>query len=94
MRPPLSPDARVLRQKQLAYAAVIHNGAFTIGLAQENEPGYWPTPQHGTFLNYDQAAVKAHELNTARGLTPADAARIIGSSMFPQNRRPNRPNRP
>lgn len=69
-----------------AFAAIVdaRDRAFTLGLAQENQPGYWPQPQHGTFATYAAAAEKAQELNARLfHLTPEDAAVIVASSMFP-----------
>lgn len=81
-----------IRHKQLAYAAVLDRGVFSIGLAQQNQPGYWPTPQHGQFRTYNEAAARAHELNQARGLSAEQAALIVASSMRAQHvprRQPN-----
>lgn len=84
MTPPL------LRHKQLAYAAVLDRGAFSIGLAQKDQPGYWPTPQHGQFRTYNEAAARAHVLNEARGLSAEEAALIVASSMRAQHGKPRR----
>lgn len=81
-----------LRHNQLAYAAVYDRGAgaFSLGLAQKDQPGYWPTPQHGVFRTYNEAAVRAHELNQARGLSAEEAALIVASSMRARHGKPRR----
>jgi hypothetical protein len=54
---------------------------FGIGLAQENDPGYWPQPGFGSFPTWSEASDKARRLNTTQGLTDAEAAQIVASSM-------------
>lgn len=70
-----------------AYGAVIHGRAFSVGLAEENEPGFWPMPSLGIFPSYELASAKARELNVARGMTVEEGLRIVTSSMAAQNRR-------
>lgn len=84
MTPPL------LRHKQLAYAAVLDRGAFSLGLTQKDQPGYWPAPHYGQFRTYKEATARADELNQARGLSPIEAAVIIASSMRAQHGKPRR----
>ncbi|HKV44610.1 MAG TPA: hypothetical protein VJT32_08055 [bacterium] len=72
--------------KREAFVAVLMGSAFGIGLAQEDERGYYPQVGFGTFATYDDACEKARELNTRLGLDPVDAAMIVASSMRTQNR--------
>lgn len=71
---------------RIAFATIVsHDPAtgrdFGIGLAEENEPGYWPKPEHGPFATWDLAAAKARELNHRLGLSDEEAAHIVASSM-------------
>ncbi len=59
---------------------------FGIGLAEENERGYWLQQGFGQFDTYDLAGVKRDELNTQLGLDKDDAAMIVASSMRAQNK--------
>jgi hypothetical protein len=74
------------KTKREAFVAVMVDRAFGIGLAEENERGYWPQAGFGTFATYDLAVAKASELNARLGLDPMDAAMIVASSMRAQNR--------
>lgn len=70
-----------------ALVAVISGQAFGIGLAQENESGYWPQPQLGSYPTYEAAANEADRLNSKLGIAPEVAAMIVCSSMRQSNRR-------
>jgi hypothetical protein len=71
--------------KREAFVAVLMGRAFGIGLAQEDERGYWPQAGFGTFDSYDAASTKARELNALLGLSAEEAAMIVCSSMRVQN---------
>jgi hypothetical protein len=70
---------------RFAFAAIVsrqHDGRdFGIGLAEENDPGYWPQPGFGSFTTWTEASDKARQLNASQGLTDDDAAHIVASSM-------------
>jgi hypothetical protein len=71
--------------KREAFVAVLMGRAFGIGLAQENERGYYPQVGFGSFDTYEAASAKAQELNALLGLSADDAAMIVCSSMRKQN---------
>lgn len=69
-----------------AYVATSQGGGFGLGLAAENEPGYYPVKEYppGAFKSYDEAMDKAESLNAEKfGLSPEDGWKITASSMFP-----------
>lgn len=73
--------------KRFAYTAIVDEGGFRIGRADEGVPGYTPLPDLGEFESYEKAAEKAEELNTAGGLEKLEAFRIVASTMWPQGGR-------
>ncbi len=70
----------------VAYAAIVCEGGFTLGIAQRDSPGYTPT-NYDAVETYEAASAWADEANRRLGLTPAQAAEIVASSMGAQNRR-------
>jgi hypothetical protein len=71
--------------KRKAFTAIIQPGGFGLGIAVENEPGYYPVREFppGSFKTWDEAGEKANALNTEKfGLSHEDAWRITASSMF------------
>jgi hypothetical protein len=75
-----------VRRVRMAYTAICSKDGFTIGLAEENQRGYWPAPLYGTFPTWEAASIKASELNRARGLSDQEAIDIVLGSMREQNR--------
>ena len=74
-------------EKRTAFAAVCDGAFFGIGLAEEGERGYFPQAGFGHFGTYDEARIKADELNAQLGLDKMDAAMIVAGSMRSQNTR-------
>ena len=73
-----------------AYTAVVQEGGFGLGLAVENEPGYYPVKAYppGSFATHKEAGEKAQALNAEEfRLSREDAWRIIASSMFCKDHR-------
>lgn len=68
-------------QTRFAYAQVISGRGFGIGRADEGIPGYTPCPEYGVFATLDEAAHKAEELNTRRGISEDAAFQIVASTM-------------
>ena len=69
-------------QRTKAFAPVCtHNGRFGLGLAERNEPGYWPMVGFGEFDTWEDARASADELNAKLGLDLETAALIVASSM-------------
>jgi hypothetical protein len=68
--------------QRMAYAALVGDGGYIIGRADENVDGYTPLDKtFGVFTTYEEARSKAAELNVALGLTPPEAAEIVLSTM-------------
>jgi hypothetical protein len=76
--------------KARAFAAVCFEDKFGIGIAEEDEPGYWPRPQFGKFDTFDDASAMATELNRQCGIGPQEAAMIVASSMRGHGRKRSR----
>ena len=57
-----------MKPARFAFAAIVsrqHDGRdFGVGLAAENDPGYWPQPGFGSFPTWTEASDKARRLNT------------------------------
>lgn len=64
-----------------AFTAVLVREGFGVGVAAEDEAGYWPLPDHGTFKTWDGAQAEADRLNEGLGLTKVQAWHIVASSM-------------
>jgi len=69
------------KRQRIAFVPVCSGNSFGLGVAEENEPGYYPQEQHGLFPTYEAASVRAEELNGKLGLTPDEAAHIVCTSM-------------
>ena len=80
-RPLVLPNSK----RKLAFTAVCTENAFGIGVAERDEPGYFPMPEHGSFPTFNDAMAKAAELNRMIGVSDDEAAAIVGSSMAAQN---------
>lgn len=66
----------------VAFAATMPaTGGFGVGLATENEDGYLPRPDLGSFPTWDAAQERATELNEALGHSSRRAFDIVVSSM-------------
>lgn len=66
--------------KRIAFTALAATG--TLGIAVENEPGYYAVPDYWhQDPNYDSLSAYADELNAAIGLSPPAASDIVVSSM-------------
>lgn len=59
------------------------HGEYIIGLAEENQPDYWPQTHCGTFKTREEAQAWADRLNKLLGISPKLAMLIVTSSMFP-----------
>jgi hypothetical protein len=72
-----------------AYVGVINGQNFELGIAERDEPGYYPMgPGYGVFDTYEEAVAKANEMNMLLwNMTPIEAAEIVSSSMRKQNAR-------
>lgn len=70
-----------LTGKQYAYTAVIDGNQYHVGVAVENEKGYYLTDL-GPFESYEKAQQRAKELNSERlKLSDESAYRLVGSSI-------------
>jgi hypothetical protein len=75
--------AGAMRGKRYAYTAVLNDlGAWIIGIAVLNEPGYHPAGE-SVFCwdNPDEARAFCDAMNRHIGLTDDEAMRIVVSSM-------------
>jgi len=72
-----------------AYVGVINGQQFELGMAERDEPGYYPMgPGYGVFSTYEEAVTRANEMNMLLwNMTPIEAAEIVSSSMRKQNQR-------
>lgn len=70
--------------KRQVYVAIANCDGFFIGLANENERGYIPQPQYGSFKSYEAASAEAEKLNIKEfGIGKHLGCMIALSSMFP-----------
>ena len=75
------------RKGTVAYTAVLlqepwGEAQYGLGLAEQNQPGYWPIPAylcHAT--TYDEVSDHAEKLNREMALSESEALRIVASSM-------------
>lgn len=75
-------------KRRIAYTAVVRHPGFGIGVAEENDSGYWPLASEGRFATWEEASQRARTLNQEKlKLTEEDAALIVASSMRAQNER-------
>ena len=72
--------------KNEAFVATVNGEGFGIGLAERDEPGYWPQVGFGTFPSYESASARAAELNATLGLSAEEACDIVCSSMRPSRK--------
>jgi|CXWL01.1.fsa_nt_gi hypothetical protein len=81
------PDTRAPRER-LAYTAVIHEGGYRLGIAEENVAGYTPVADDsdlgGTYPSLDEAQAVADACNDSLGLDKVEAMKIVLSSMGAQ----------
>lgn len=67
---------------RVAFAATMpQSGGFGLGLVGENENGYRPRPELGTFETWEDAHARAADLNEQLGLSKREAVEIVASSM-------------
>lgn len=67
---------------EVATVAVVAAGSgYTIGLAEEGQPGYTPAPNLGKFRTFNEASDAAERYNAMLGLSREQAFKIAGSSM-------------
>jgi len=67
-------------EKRKAWVAVVSEKGFTLGVAVEDEAGYYVT-DYPSVDSYGKASKWAADLNERMGLTEMDAIRIVVSSM-------------
>lgn len=67
-------------KKPKAWTAVVEKRGFTLGIAVQDEPGYYQT-DYPTVKTYDEAVKWADALNERMGVSKKDAMLIILSSM-------------
>jgi hypothetical protein len=72
--------------KPRCYVAVIAKDGFSLGIAVEDQPGYYKT-DYPTVKTYDEAVAWADSCNKSGGIEPAQAMKIVASSMRVQNQR-------
>lgn len=74
-------------EKRKAFTALVGQGGYFLGLAVEGEAGYYPQMNLGLFGSYDEAKKEAARRNEQfLDLTPAEAWKIVASSMAAQPR--------
>lgn len=71
-------------QGRLAVTAVVGEHE-TFGIAEENQPGYWPSQTWLKGISYPDARRIADDVNWKLGLAKEDASAIITSSIREQN---------
>ena len=64
----------------IAATAVIHDGAYILGIAERDVAGYSPTT-YGPYATYDEASDHARLINERLGLEPQEALEIVLSTM-------------
>lgn len=67
--------------ERFAYTAIVDDGGYSIGRAEEDVSGYTPMPEFSSFGTYDDAQTKADELNLSLGLEKIEGIKIVLSSM-------------
>jgi hypothetical protein len=70
-----------------AWTPITTSTCITLGLATENVRGYSPLKDRTglEFRTYPEATAAADRMNEALGITPAEAHRIVVSSMIATN---------
>lgn len=73
--------------KKFAFTAIVAEGGFIVGRADDVEPGsgptgYTPLPAFGTYGDKADADFVVHHLNDAMGVSDEEAFAIVGRSMF------------
>jgi hypothetical protein len=76
---------KLVEGKKYAFTAVITGDdefPYGLGVAVENEPGYYPIPAHWAHsTEYERMCNHADVLNAQLGMTPRQSMKIIASSM-------------
>lgn len=77
---------RTWASKVWCFSAVMQDGAYGLGIAIANTPGYVPLPlSEACSESYEQMWKHANHLNDRLGWPQAYTMRIIGSTMAAQN---------
>lgn len=68
--------------KRIAYVAIVNSDGYTLGVAEEGEPGYYPLRDAPKFNSYAEASATASLRNVEElGLTVKEGLSIALSSM-------------
>jgi hypothetical protein len=66
---------------RVAYIAVPKGDGYSLGLCEEHSPGYCPVTNHTPVKTYEEAAAEAFRRNVGLGLSVAEVAKILVSTM-------------
>jgi len=66
-----------MAERKMAFTVLPMKDGYVIGKAVEGLRGTTPVLKEGKFDDYQQARVKAEELNSAQGLSEEEAQEII-----------------
>ena len=66
---------------RIALTAVMHDGKYIIGAAEEGTDGYVPMLMFGEFPSWDAAQAAADARNEQQGMSPEEAIGIVLGTM-------------